>query len=122
MAAPSYALRLRLVSVCPGRRGTLSAMTSLPSVDPQSYCAHAAGHPFHGPYHDEEYGFPLEEDDALFGRLLLEMNQAGLSWLTILKKKQNFEAAYAGFSVAKVAGVMPNPLIELEGGLLVKTQ
>jgi DNA-3-methyladenine glycosylase I len=67
------------------------------------YCAFAPGHPFHGPYHDQEYGFPLHDDDALFGRLLLEINQAGLSWLTILKKKGGFERAYGGFSVERVA-------------------
>ena len=39
-------------------------------------------------YHDEKYGFPIEDDNELFGRLLLEINQAGLSWSTILRKKQ----------------------------------
>ncbi|MGH9508832.1 MAG: DNA-3-methyladenine glycosylase I, partial [Terriglobales bacterium] len=50
-----------------------------------TYCDVAPGHPFHGPYHDREYGFPLRADDELFERLVLEINQAGLSWLTILK-------------------------------------
>ena len=68
-----------------------------------SYCAVAADHPFHGPYHDEEYGFPIRDDDRLFERLVLEINQAGLSWLTILKKKETFRTAYDGFSVARVA-------------------
>lgn len=67
------------------------------------YCDAAPGHPLHGPYHDREYGFPLEGDDALFERLLLEINQAGLSWELMLKKREGFRAAYAGFSVAKVA-------------------
>jgi DNA-3-methyladenine glycosylase I len=70
---------------------------------PQGYCAAATGHPFHGPYHDEEYGFPVTDDDQLFGRLVLEMNQAGLSWLTILKKKDTFRQAYDGFDVARIA-------------------
>lgn len=69
-----------------------------------SYCDFAPGHEFHGPYHDLEYGFPLREDHELFGRLILEMNQAGLSWLTILKKKDNFRSAYANFDVDAVAG------------------
>jgi DNA-3-methyladenine glycosylase I len=69
-----------------------------------SYCEAAPGHPFHGPYHDREYGFPLAEDDALFERLVLEINQAGLSWLTILRKREAFRAAYAGFDIDKVAG------------------
>ena len=68
-----------------------------------SYCDIAPGHPVHGPYHDEEYGFPVTDDDRLFERLVLEINQAGLSWLTILKKREAFREAYAGFSVAKVA-------------------
>jgi len=68
-----------------------------------SYCDIAPGHPFHGPYHDHEYGFPLRGDDELFERLLLEINQAGLNWLTILKKRQTFRAAYSGFSVEEVA-------------------
>jgi len=68
-----------------------------------SYCDVAPGHPHHGPYHDTEYGFPLEGDDALFERLVLEINQAGLSWLTILRKREAFHAAFDRFSVAKVA-------------------
>jgi DNA-3-methyladenine glycosylase I len=67
------------------------------------YCDFAPGHALHGPYHDAEYGFPLTGDDALFERLLLEINQAGLSWELMLKKREGFRAAYAGFSVAKVA-------------------
>ena len=54
-------------------------------------------------YHDAEYGFPLTNDDQLFERLILEINQAGLSWLTILKKREAFTRAYDGFLVAKVA-------------------
>jgi DNA-3-methyladenine glycosylase I len=68
-----------------------------------TYCEAAAGHPFHGPYHDEEYGFPLRGDDELFERLVLEINQAGLSWLTILKKRDAFRRAYDGFRVERVA-------------------
>jgi len=68
-----------------------------------TYCDIAPGHPFHGPYHDEEYGFPVRDDDRLFERLVLEINQAGLSWLTILKKREAFRAAFADFQVEKVA-------------------
>jgi len=68
-----------------------------------SYCRSAPGHPFHGPYHDQEYGFPLADDDLLFERLVLEINQAGLSWLTILKKRDNFRRAYDRFCIAAVA-------------------
>jgi DNA-3-methyladenine glycosylase I len=73
------------------------------ALSPKSYCFAAPGHEFHGPYHDGEYGFPLRDDDELFGRLILEINQAGLSWLTILKKREGFRAAYDDFSVERVA-------------------
>ena len=69
-----------------------------------SYCDFAHDHPVHGPYHDNEYGFPLRNDNALFERLVLEINQAGLSWETILKKRDAFRDAYAGFDIARVAG------------------
>lgn len=68
-----------------------------------SYCDAAAGHPWHGPYHDREYGFPIRGDDELFERLMLEINQAGLSWLTILKKRDGFRRAYDGFRLERVA-------------------
>lgn len=69
-----------------------------------SYCDTAPGHPIHGPYHDTEYGFPTVDESALFERLVLEINQAGLSWLTVLQKRPGFRAAYDGFNVATVAG------------------
>jgi DNA-3-methyladenine glycosylase I len=68
-----------------------------------SYCDVAPGHPEHGPYHDSEYGFPVREDAALFERLCLEINQAGLSWLTILKKREAFRRAFDRFDPEKVA-------------------
>jgi DNA-3-methyladenine glycosylase I len=68
-----------------------------------SYCDFAAGNELHGPYHDFEYGFPLEGEAPLFERLLLEINQAGLSWELILKKREGFREAYHGFEVDLVA-------------------
>ena len=68
-----------------------------------SYCDFAPGHEWHGPYHDSEYGFPVRDDSVLFERLVLEINQAGLSWLTILKKREGFSAAYEGFDIDRVA-------------------
>ncbi len=67
------------------------------------YCKVAPGHPYHGPYHEREYGFPLADDNALFERLALEIHQAGLSWLTILKKREAFRAAFDGFDLERVA-------------------
>ncbi len=68
-----------------------------------TYCDFAPGHPEHGPYHDHEYGFPITDDDGLFERLSLEINQAGLSWLTILKKRAAFRKAFSGFDPTRVA-------------------
>lgn len=68
-----------------------------------SYCVIARGHEFHGPYHDREYGFPVHDDDRLFERLVLEINQAGLSWLTILKKQEAFRSSFDGFEIDRVA-------------------
>ena len=68
-----------------------------------AYCALAPSHPFHGPYHDGEYGFPAREDRILFERLALEINQAGLSWLTVLKKRAAFAAAFADWDIDAVA-------------------
>jgi len=71
-----------------------------------TYCQYLREHPedtYNKNYHDAEYGFPLTDDSALFERLVLEINQAGLSWITILKKQDNFRRAYDGFDVDKVA-------------------
>jgi DNA-3-methyladenine glycosylase I len=58
----------------------------------------------HKVYHDSAYGFPIHDDNELFERLILEINQAGLSWTTILNKQQNFKKAYHQFDIKKVAG------------------
>lgn len=71
-----------------------------------SYCkgvGHLALSNVHRIYHDTEYGFPLGTDNEYFGRLVLEINQAGLSWTTILNKKENFRNAYAQFDIQTVA-------------------
>ncbi|MES2004823.1 MAG: DNA-3-methyladenine glycosylase I [Bacteroidota bacterium] len=57
----------------------------------------------HKAYHDHLYGFPIQEDNELFCRLVLEINQAGLSWETILKKEAGFRKAYHNFNIKKVA-------------------
>jgi DNA-3-methyladenine glycosylase I len=60
-------------------------------------------HVAHRNYHDTQYGFPIHDDNELFCRLILEINQAGLSWTTILKKQENFRKAYHRFDIKKVA-------------------
>ena len=74
---------------------------------PSSYCDVVSTmdkNNLHKIYHDTAYGFPIDNDDELFERLVLEINQAGLSWTTILQKQQNFRKAYKNFNVKKVAG------------------
>lgn len=61
----------------------------------------------HKIYHDTQYGFPIKDDNQLFGRLILEINQAGLSWETILKKIKNFELAYDQFDINTIANYSP---------------
>ena len=71
-----------------------------------SYCDYCISHPedtFNKIYHDTKYGFPIKNDDELFERLVLEINQAGLSWITILKKADNFRKAYDDFNIDKIA-------------------
>lgn len=86
-----------------------------------SYCKYVNGledNNVHVVYHDTQYGFPIERDNELFGRLLLEINQAGLNWTTILNKQENFKKAYSNFSINKVAAYKAkdiNRLLKDEG-------
>ncbi|WTO50703.1 DNA-3-methyladenine glycosylase I [Streptomyces chartreusis] len=66
-------------------------------------CPWALSTPDYVTYHDEEWGRPVHGDDALFERLSLEAFQSGLSWITILRRREGFRAAFAGFEIAKVA-------------------
>ncbi len=66
-------------------------------------CSWATSSPEYVRYHDEEWGTELHGDDALFERLTLEAFQSGLSWITILRKRANFRAAFAGFHIGTVA-------------------
>ncbi len=72
-----------------------------------TYCdfvRHKGRGTLHQLYHDQEYGFPLTDDNLLFARLVMEINQAGLSWEIILKKKENFFKAFDDFDIHTVAG------------------
>mgnify|MGYP001057048241 CR=1 FL=1 len=66
-------------------------------------CAWCMGSPDYIDYHDHEWGFPVVDDRRLFEKLCLEGFQAGLSWLTILRKRENFRAAFANFEIDRVA-------------------
>ena len=80
-----------------------------------AYCAFAPGNAVHAAYHDSEYGFPSDDETVLFERLALEINQAGLSWQTILVKRPALRAAFAGFSVDRVAVFGPADVERLLG-------
>ncbi len=66
------------------------------------YCDYAIGDPLHGPYHDTEYGFHSSDENVLFERLVLEINQAGLNWGLMLKKRDAFRAAFSGYDIDAV--------------------
>ena len=73
---------------------------------PNSYCEYVNSLPedsLHRIYHDTQYGFQINSDNELFGRLILEINQAGLSWTTILKKQNNFRIAFSNYNIEKIA-------------------
>ncbi len=68
-----------------------------------TYCKTLPNENHHRIYHDFHYGFPIDDDNELFGRLILEINQAGLSWDLILKKQDNFRNAFDNFEIEKIA-------------------
>jgi DNA-3-methyladenine glycosylase I len=72
--------------------------------DGRARCPWALSTPEYVNYHDDEWGKPVRDDNALFERLTLEAFQSGLSWLTILRKRDNFRAAFADFRISFVAG------------------
>jgi DNA-3-methyladenine glycosylase I len=66
-------------------------------------CAWCGDDPLYRTYHDTEWGVPLHDDQALFEFLILEGAQAGLSWITVLRKRENYRAAFDEFDVARIA-------------------
>jgi DNA-3-methyladenine glycosylase I len=73
------------------------------SADGRRRCPWAESAPDYVAYHDEEWGRPVRDDRGLYERLVLEGFQSGLSWLTILRKRENFRAAFANFEIERVA-------------------
>ena len=82
--------------------------------DSKGRCGWVGSDPLYIAYHDEEWGVPIRDDRALFEKLILDGFQAGLSWLTILKKRENFIAAFDGFDPYIIAGYGP----EKKGALM----
>lgn len=81
----------------------MSDGTAVAGPDGALRCPWALSTPDYVTYHDEEWGRPVHGDDALFERLSLEAFQSGLSWITILRRREGFRTAFAGFEIAKVA-------------------
>lgn len=83
-----------------------------------SYCSYISSLPksavnVHREYHDMQYGFPIDDDNELFGRLILEINQAGLNWTIILNKQEAFRKAYHNFDIKKVASYKEKDITRL---------
>lgn len=85
------------------------------SIDQRPRCPWCGENPLYVRYHDEEWGVPLHDDRALFELLVLEGAQAGLSWLTVLKRREGYRAAYDGFDPERIAAYDEAKLAELAG-------
>ena len=86
-----------------------------PGPDGRLRCAWGLSAPEYIDYHDEEWGRPVRDDAGLFERLCLEAFQSGLSWLTILRKREGFRRAFAAFDIETVAGFGPDDVTRLLG-------
>lgn len=82
--------------------GAVPLESAAMSTEPHR-CPWSLGHPLLVSYHDEEWGVPLRDDRELFGKLVLDGAQAGLSWLTILKRREGYERAFEGFDPERIA-------------------
>jgi len=91
----------------------MSGSVSIASVDGKRRCSWCVGQDDYIAYHDTEWGFPVVDDRRLFEKLCLEGFQSGLSWLTILRKREAFRLAFAGFDVEKVARFGPRQIARL---------
>src|SRR5918996_729317 len=89
----------------PGRPDRAAGITV--GEDGLARCWWSGDDPLYRRYHDEEWGRPVHDDRGLFEKLCLEGFQSGLSWLTILRKRENFRAAFAGFEITTVAEFGP---------------
>jgi DNA-3-methyladenine glycosylase I len=85
-----------------------AAAGPMPGPDGLPRCPWALGTADYLAYHDEEWGWPVRDDVGIFERLSLEAFQSGLSWLTILRKRENFRAAFRGFDPAAIAAFGPD--------------
>jgi len=86
-----------------------------PGPDGLLRCPWGLSTPEYLAYHDDEWGRPVRDDTGMFERLCLEAFQSGLSWLTILRKREGFRVAFAGFDIESVAGFGPDDVTRLLG-------
>ena len=98
----------------PGRR-LRTANGLITGPDGQPRCWWPGTDPLYTRYHDEEWGRPVRDDDRLFEKICLEGFQAGLSWLTILRKREAFRQGFAGFQIEQVAQFGPRQVARLLG-------
>src|SRR5262245_59035396 len=95
---------------------TLATLAALRQVPPRmKRCSWVSASPLYERYHDEEWGKPVHDDRVLFEFLILEGAQAGLSWLTVLKKREAYRKAFRGFDPKKVAKLDPKKLVKDPG-------
>jgi len=88
-------------------------MSSLEAQDRRPRCPWPKGDPIYVAYHDEEWGVPEFDDQALYEKLILDGFQAGLSWITILRKRENFRRAFDGFQPELIARYGPKKVAAL---------
>ena len=88
-------------------------MPALPHPDGRHRCPWPGQDPFYVAYHDDEWGVPEFDDRALYEKLVLDGFQAGLSWITILRKRENFRRAFDGFAPEKIARYSPKKIERL---------
>ena len=88
-------------------------MAALPHPDGNRRCPWPGQDPFYVAYHDDEWGVPEYDDRALYEKLVLDGFQAGLSWITILRKRENFRKAFDGFEPQKIARYTPKKIERL---------
>lgn len=93
----------------------MTLSSRLTKLDGLTRCFWCAADPLYVHYHDTEWGFPVHDDRRLFEKITLEGFQSGLSWLTILRKRENFRAAFDQFDIAKIARYTPRKVERLLG-------
>lgn len=91
----------------------MARQSTVVGTDGKSRCGWASADPLYEKYHDKEWGRPLRDDRALFELLTLEGCQAGLSWITVLRKREHYRKVYDGFDPGKIARYTPAKLAKL---------